>query len=171
MRCERANAHRILFDGRTPQDLLGTGIYSDLALALYSGPFWSVSVALVANSHLGAGRRGKIFSTALATRSTPSVAPPELPQDAREGGEGKCSPSSQQQRQHSSKRSVEEHEELRASLEITNSQNRTCAKDKPTRETSRPRRPNGPAQAPRGMEELHASCQGAASKARGLARR
>ena len=55
------------FDGRTPQDLLSAGIYSDLALALYSGPFWPVSVALVAHA-LGAHEREKGFSTAAAER-------------------------------------------------------------------------------------------------------
>ena len=43
----------IFFAGRTPQDLMQGGIYSDLALALYPGPFWPVSVALVAGA-LGA---------------------------------------------------------------------------------------------------------------------
>ena len=36
----------IFFDGRTPPEL--KGIYNDLATALYSDPFWPVSVALVA---------------------------------------------------------------------------------------------------------------------------
>ena len=37
------------------QDLTVRGLYKQLALALYSGPFWSVSVALVAK-FLGARR-------------------------------------------------------------------------------------------------------------------
>ena len=67
----------ILFDGRTPQDLLASGIYSDLALALYSGPFFPVSVALVANI-LGATERGGsgAFTTAQAMRSPPPPPPP-----------------------------------------------------------------------------------------------
>ena len=44
----------IFFDGRTPPDLQQGGLYSDLAFALYSGPFWPVSVGLVAGA-LGAG--------------------------------------------------------------------------------------------------------------------
>ena len=43
----------LFFDGRTPQDLLHAGIYNDLAIALYSGAFWPVSVTLVAKA-LGA---------------------------------------------------------------------------------------------------------------------
>ena len=59
----------IFFAGRTPEDLKQGGLYTDLALALYSGGFWPVSVALVAKA-LGAveaGSRGS-FSTAGATR-------------------------------------------------------------------------------------------------------
>ena len=41
-------AFGIFFDGRTPQDLTAGGLYSDLALALYPGPYFPVSVALVA---------------------------------------------------------------------------------------------------------------------------
>ena len=64
-------AFGIFFDGRTPEDLLKGGIYSDLALALYSGPFFPVSVALVAGV-LGAADRGGrgAFTTAAATRSS-----------------------------------------------------------------------------------------------------
>jgi len=75
----------IFFDGRTPQDLLKDGIYNALALALYPGPFWPVSVALVAQSHLGAGKGGKSFTTAGATRSAPPVqVRPAARQSARE---------------------------------------------------------------------------------------
>ena len=58
------------FDGRTPQDLLAGGLYRALALALYSGPFWPVSVALIAGA-LGAVERGGsgAFRTAKAERS------------------------------------------------------------------------------------------------------
>ena len=94
----------ILFDGRTPQDLLQGGIYNvracmlpspatlafslcalgallrpallrtqALALALYSGRFWPVSVALVAKAigatTAGSFSRGSSFTTALAMRS------------------------------------------------------------------------------------------------------
>ena len=41
-------AFAIFFDGRTPEVL--KGLYDALALALYSGPFWPVSVALVAKA-------------------------------------------------------------------------------------------------------------------------
>ena len=54
-------AFGLFFDGRTPDEvlkpLLGSGneqlrggIYDDLALALYSGAYWPVSVALVAKA-------------------------------------------------------------------------------------------------------------------------
>ena len=75
----------IFFDGRTPQDLLsgtdGPGvkkIYDALALALYSGACWPVSVALVAKviGAVDASRRcGTAFFTAGATRSAASAAP------------------------------------------------------------------------------------------------
>ena len=59
-----------MFDGRTPQDLLAGGIYNALAVALYSGAFWPVSVALVAGV-FGAVERGgrSAFRTAEAVRS------------------------------------------------------------------------------------------------------
>ena len=56
---------------QTPQDLLHAGLYKPLALALYSGAFWPVSVALVAQT-LGAadvGRGGQGFSTDSADRA------------------------------------------------------------------------------------------------------
>ena len=59
-----------MFDGRTPQDLMQSGIYSNLALALYPGPYFPVSVALVAG-RLGAADAwlwGAKFCTAKATR-------------------------------------------------------------------------------------------------------
>jgi len=61
----------LFFQGRTPQDLMHGGIYNDLALALYSGPFWPVSVALVAGVLGAADARlwGSKFSTVKATRS------------------------------------------------------------------------------------------------------
>ena len=55
---------------QTPQDLLDGGIYKALALALYPGVFWPVSVALVSRAlgaHAG-GRRGA-FQTASAQRA------------------------------------------------------------------------------------------------------
>ena len=60
----------IFFDGRTPEDLKQGGLYSDLALALYSGAFWPVSVALVAKA-MGAKEMRSGFQTASATRSQP----------------------------------------------------------------------------------------------------
>ena len=46
--------------GRTPQDLIVDGLYTALAVAAHPGPFWAVSVALVAKA-LGAhtARRGE----------------------------------------------------------------------------------------------------------------
>ena len=35
-----------------PQDLIVDGLYKALALALYPGPFWPISVVLVARGHL-----------------------------------------------------------------------------------------------------------------------
>jgi len=65
----------IFFDGRTPQDLMQSGIYNDLALALYSGAFFPVSVALVADALGAVGRGGRgAFHTARAARS-PASAP------------------------------------------------------------------------------------------------
>ena len=61
------------------------GIYNALALALYPGPFWPVSVALVAQAHFGAGSSGKSFTTAEATRSAiddPEAPAPSQPQAA-----------------------------------------------------------------------------------------
>ena len=67
------------FFSTTPQDLIANGLYKALALALYSGPFWPASVALVAQA-LGAhdaGRRAKGFSTATtATRAPKAVVHP-----------------------------------------------------------------------------------------------
>ena len=45
----------VFFDGRTPSELLESGIYTALALALYPGEFHTVSVALAALA-LGATR-------------------------------------------------------------------------------------------------------------------
>ena len=63
----------------TPGDLIQDGLYSALAFALYPGPFWPVSVALVAKA-LGAqearGRGGKkVFTTAAATLPQVQTAP------------------------------------------------------------------------------------------------
>ena len=59
------------FFSTTPQDLIRDGLYKALALALYSGPFWPASVALVARA-LGAAeaRRGahSAFRTSEAIR-------------------------------------------------------------------------------------------------------
>ena len=89
----------ILFDGRTPQDLMQGGIYSDLALALYSGPFFPVSVALVAGV-LGAGEArlgGANFCTASAARS-PLQGDAEAPvaqEPTREVGRAAVEPNSE----------------------------------------------------------------------------
>ena len=68
-------AFAIFFDGRTPEVL--KDLYADLAVALYSGAFWPVSVALVAKA-LGAGKasRGDTFTTFGATRSAFAAPPP-----------------------------------------------------------------------------------------------
>ena len=58
----------VLFDGRTPQDLIAGGIYNSLALALYPDQFWPVSVALVARA-MGATSARRGFRTASAERS------------------------------------------------------------------------------------------------------
>ena len=64
---------------QTPQDLLHAGLYKPLAIALYPGAFWPVSVALVAQKlgavAVGRGRQG--FSTATAVLAAP-VAPKEV---------------------------------------------------------------------------------------------
>ena len=65
----------IFFDGRTPQDLMQSGISNDLALALYAGAFFPVSGALVADALGAVGRGGRgAFHTARAARS-PASAP------------------------------------------------------------------------------------------------
>ena len=60
------------FDGRTPEDLLIDGLYKALAVALYPGAFWPVSVALVARA-MGATKARGGFITALAQRGIGSA--------------------------------------------------------------------------------------------------
>ena len=60
------------FDGRTPEDLLIDGLYKALAVALYPGAFWPVSVALVARA-MGATKARGGFITALAQRGRGSA--------------------------------------------------------------------------------------------------
>ena len=72
---------------QTPQDLLQDGLYKPLALALYPGPFWPVSVALVA-LNLGAvdlGSSGEGFSTASAVLDAAEVHP--ISEEAEEAEE------------------------------------------------------------------------------------
>ena len=73
----------IFFDGRTPPEL--QGIYDDLAIALYPGPFFSVSVALVAKA-LGATQPilwfGSRFCSASAERAPVATAAPANPANA-----------------------------------------------------------------------------------------
>ena len=82
-------AFGIFFDGRTPEDLKQGGIYSDLALALYSASFWPVSVALVAGvlGATNAGLRGGGFRTATAVRGAVRGPPQALEGSAPESSQ------------------------------------------------------------------------------------
>ena len=116
-----------LFGARqTPQDLIQSGIYKPIALALYPDVFWPTSVALVA-LNLGAVEVPHGFTTAAAVRpSTPAAeatAVLELPGR-------KTLPNPEQEVQ-----AAEEKQELMEGLAV--GENTAHQKDRPGRSSAR----------------------------------